>query len=177
MGAYGTSSFCLHSGSIRAMWASGAHPTPQCSFSEWIRDVWAVKQPWGCPYRPGTALLVSPTRVLPVGPQQGASCAPSSLAPLGPWDRHILFGPFLAKCVSPGISFPHRVSIYQGLSGCQTHARQEHMVSKTASASWSLWTNGDRRAMAWHRVTGAGREGLSHHRHHHQHGPTWSIIT
>lgn len=72
-----TGSFCLHLGSIRAMWASGVHLTPQCSFC-------GSEQPWGFPYQPGTALLLSPTRVLPVGPQQGGSCAPSSLAPLGP---------------------------------------------------------------------------------------------
>lgn len=161
----GTSSFCLHPGSSRATWASGAHLTPQCSFrGSGMSGLWSssggalisLVQPCWSP-QPGSCLW-EPNKVLPVLPLPW---------PLwGPCDRHIVSRPLFAKCVSPESSSPHRVSIYPGLSGCQTHGRQEHMVSKTASASWSLWTNVDQRAMAWHRVTGAGREGLPHHCQH-----------
>lgn len=98
------------------------------------------------------SLVVSPARVLAAGPQQGASCAPSSLVPwthakaLGDLcDSHIVFGSLFAKCVSRYISSPLRVNIYQGLSGCQTHARQECKTASVSGASGLMWAGG-----RWH---------------------------
>lgn len=119
------------------MWASGAYLTP--SLGQWIRDVWL----WGALaglVQPGWC---SPARVLLPRGTPGDTRRPSGTSARAVLCRDLCMPRVFLQILHPVTER----TFTKGFLGAKPHAGREHMVSKTASASWSFRTKVGRRTM------------------------------